>query len=319
MAGPPKPVDVEITISSARDLKNVNWREGDLRPYAVAWIDPEYKVSTKVDEEGDTSPSWNEKLTIPVNKPLEDAELTIEIVHQKPSELTKPLVGTARIPLAEVLDEVGFDEKLERTLKLRRPSGRPQGKLDVAIRLREKRWPAPQYPPPAGYAQPYTTREWQGYPPQGYPQPGYPPNYPSYAPPPPGQYSYPSQPYASPPVGYPNPYGNPYSQSGGSPYYDNPVGSSGGYVGASAPPAPGYIDTTNPEKQKGSSKFGLGTGLAVGAVAGVLGGLALDEAVHYGEEKIEDNVAEKVESDLAAQQGFDDYGGDDYGGYDDDY
>lgn len=41
--------------------------------------------------------------------------------------------------------------------------------------------------------------------------------------------------------------------------------------------------------------MGFGTGLAVGAVAGALGGRALEEGLKYEEEKI----AEKVENDLA--------------------
>lgn len=329
MARPPKPVDVELTILSARDLKNVNWRYGDLRPYVVAWVDPDYKVSTRVDSEGDTNPSWDEKLTIPVGKrPLEESELTIEVVHEKPSELTKPLVGTVRIPLVQVLDEVGFEERLERTLKLKRPSGRPQGKLETQIRLREKRWPEPQYPQAyesRGYNPNYPSYPSPQYPyanpPAGYPNPpaGYANAPAGYAPPPAG--------YAKPPAGYPYPYQppnpyaqpnpyappNPYAGSNSSPYggsYYNevpPVGSSaGGYSAATAPPAPYY---GQPEKP--SSKFGLGTGLAVGAVAGALGGLALGEAIDYGEDKIEDRVAERVEDNLGYE--------DDYGGGDDDY
>jgi len=316
MARPPKPIDVELTVLSARDLKNVNWRYGDLRPYAVAWVDPDIKVSTRVDQDGDTNPSWDEKLTIPVgNRPLEDAELTIEIVHEKPSELTKPLVGTARIPLSQVLDEVGFEEKLERTLKLKRPSGRPQGKLVILIGLREKRWPEPQY------AQPYGSRgynpNYPAYPSQQYPYANPPAGYANppagYANPPAGYpYSYqPPNPYAQPsPYGQPNPYpGSNPSPYGGS-YYNEapPVGSSsGGYSAAKATPAPYY---GQPEKPK-SSKFGMGTGLAVGAVAGALGGLALGEVVNYEEDKIEDRAAERVEDNL----GYDD----DYGGGDDDY
>jgi hypothetical protein len=40
------------------------------------------------------------------------------------------------------------------------------------------------------------------------------------------------------------------------------------------------------EKQK-SSKFGMGTGLAAGAVGGLLGGLAIAEGVDYVEDKID--------------------------------
>lgn len=40
----------------------------------------------------------------------------------------------------------------------------------------------------------------------------------------------------------------------------------------------------------------MGTGFAVGAVAGALGGLALDEGIKYEEEKI----AERMENDMVS-------------------
>lgn len=52
--------------------------------------------------------------------------------------------------------------------------------------------------------------------------------------------------------------------------------------------------------------FGVGTGLAVGAVAGALGGLALDEGLRHEEGKI----AERVEDNLGARDDFSDYRGD---------
>lgn len=48
----------------------------------------------------------------------------------------------------------------------------------------------------------------------------------------------------------------------------------------------------------------MGTGLAVGAVAGALGGLALEEGMKYEEEKI----AERVENDMASTARDDRYG-----------
>lgn len=52
--------------------------------------------------------------------------------------------------------------------------------------------------------------------------------------------------------------------------------------------------------------MGLGTGLAVGAVAGALGGLALEEGLKYEEDKI----AERVENNMAARDDYNDYRGD---------
>lgn len=48
----------------------------------------------------------------------------------------------------------------------------------------------------------------------------------------------------------------------------------------------------------------MGTGLAVGAVAGTLGGMALEEGIKYEEERI----AERVENDLASTARDDRYG-----------
>ncbi|KAG6760133.1 hypothetical protein POTOM_036634 [Populus tomentosa] len=57
------------------------------------------------------------------------------------------------------------------------------------------------------------------------------------------------------------------------------------------------------KRHKGGKRMGFGTGLAVGAVAGALGGLALEEGLKYEEEKI----AEKVENDLAVRDDYSDY------------
>ena len=147
--------EIEVTILSARDLKNVNWRKGDLRPYAVVWIDSSSKSSTKVDVDHDTDPEWDEKLTLPLppNLSLRDATLYIDIVHANADEGVKPLVGSARLPLSEVVDEAGIGGKLDRTLKLKRPSGRPHGKLDVRVAVKEHPMyyrPHPQPPPAYG-------------------------------------------------------------------------------------------------------------------------------------------------------------------------
>lgn len=58
-----------------------------------------------------------------------------------------------------------------------------------------------------------------------------------------------------------------------------------------------------PYEQKRGGKLGLGAGLAVGAVAGALGGLALEEGLKYEEDKI----ADRVESELAARDDYSDY------------
>ncbi|XP_072994559.1 protein SRC2 homolog [Typha latifolia] len=283
--------EVELTITSARDLKNVNWRHGELRPYAVAWIEGGARCSTKVDVDNGSDPIWDEKLLIPLppQARLDEAVLYIDVVHVDAEEGVKPLVGSARLPLRDVVDEVGIGSKATRSLKLKRPSGRPHGKLEVKVAVKE---PARYYDP---YAPPYGQSASRGYDSYGYGQP--------YASaPPPSGYPYPAPyPYGAPPASgaYGEPpsaaYGAPSSAYGGAPAY----GSGGPAYGTSAPVG-----------QEKKSKFGMGTGLAVGAAAGVLGGLALAEGVDYVEDKIEDGVAERVEDDLAYDDGG--YGGDDF-------
>lgn len=266
--------EVELTITSAKDLKNVNWRHGPIKPYAVVWVDPKSKCSTKVDDEGDTCPYWDQTLVIPLYAPIEDSTLYIDIVHANAADNTKPLIGSARLPLRDVIDEVGLGERLQRKLDLKRPSGRPHGKLDLKVSVREPRYraPDPYYAPPYGV-------------------------------PPPGARDYPPQPYYGSPYGQPPPPG-PYAAAppSGYPYtaapYGQPVYGQPGY-GQASYGQPGYGQEYKEEKK---SKYGMATGLAVGAVAGALGGLAIAEGLDYAEDKIADDVAEKVEDDL----GYDD-------------
>ncbi|GMI99629.1 hypothetical protein like AT5G23950 [Hibiscus trionum] len=252
------PHEIEVTLSSARDLKNVNWRYGPIKPYVVVWVEPSYKCSTRADEKGDTNPTWDETLTIPLHAPIDDdTTLFVDVVHAGSEEDTKPLIGSAKLKLREVLDDAGFGGVQSRTLQLKRPSGRPQGKVDVKVLIRESCYRAPD---------PYRA------PPYGVPPP---------APrPPPPQYPY----YATPPAGYPY---SAYNYNARLPYGKAPYGEGSGggvyYYG---------------QEGRTSRFGGMGTGMAVGAVAGALGGLALAEGVDALEDHIADEVAERVEDDL---------------------
>ncbi|KAJ4967398.1 hypothetical protein NE237_019247 [Protea cynaroides] len=252
-------LEVKVTITSAKDLKNVNWRHGSLKPYAVVWVDPNSKSTTNVDDNGDNSPTWDETLVLSLASYIHESVLSIDIVHANAAEDTKPLIGSARVPLKEIVDEVGIGQSAYRTLKLRRPSGRPQGKLELKVVVRDHyRAPVPE---------PYCT-----------------PSYP--VPPPAGSRDY-AAPYAAPPSQYPSAYGQPPSYGQPAAYGQSPSYGQPAVYGQTA----AYEQPVNVEKKH---KFGMGTGLAVGAVAGVLGALALGEV----EDSIADRVAERVEDDL---------------------
>ncbi|KAK9127912.1 hypothetical protein Syun_016709 [Stephania yunnanensis] len=79
---PSKLYDLDVTVISAKHLKNVNWRQGELKPFARLWLDPLYRYTTKPDESGSTRPVWNERFTIPITTlPLHDSLLNLEICH----------------------------------------------------------------------------------------------------------------------------------------------------------------------------------------------------------------------------------------------
>ncbi|KAL2554156.1 C2 domain-containing protein [Forsythia ovata] len=78
---------------------------GKLKLYAVVWVDPNAKLYAVV---------WVD------------------------------LIGSAKLPLQEVVDDVGFGSLLEKKLELKRPSGRPHGKLEVNGSVREPRYRVPE-------------------------------------------------------------------------------------------------------------------------------------------------------------------------------
>lgn len=135
---------LEVTVVSAQGLKNVNRRHGPIRPYAVVWVDPNNMRSTRVGDEGHTSPIWNHSVVISLPLvPIEDATLSIHVVHAGSEEDTEPLIGWAWISLRDVLDEAGFGNTLKRSLQLMQPSGRPQGEVVVEVCMRESSYRAP--------------------------------------------------------------------------------------------------------------------------------------------------------------------------------
>lgn len=127
--------EIEIYLKSAKDLKNVNWRHGFNKPYAVIWVDPSRQVSSWVAKQ-DICAEWNQTLVIPLDGPIEEATLRIDIKHA--GEIYKPLIGSVEIPLREVVD-VGIGSRASRELKLKRPSGRLQGKLEIDVAVRQPR------------------------------------------------------------------------------------------------------------------------------------------------------------------------------------
>ncbi|KAJ4820259.1 Calcium-dependent lipid-binding (CaLB domain) family protein [Rhynchospora pubera] len=123
-------MDLVVSLISGNDLKNVNWRHGIVQAYAIVWIDSSRKFSTKVDLENGVNPDWYEKLSIavPSTSDPKTATLYIDIVHAN-TPGTKPLIGSAKLPLSVILNEAQAKGKaIFINLNLERPSGRPRDK-----------------------------------------------------------------------------------------------------------------------------------------------------------------------------------------------
>ncbi|TYH89981.1 hypothetical protein ES332_A13G019700v1 [Gossypium tomentosum] len=271
----PSAIDLDLTVVSAKHLKNVNWRNGDLKPYAVFWVDPDRRLSTRSDDAGSTRPVWNERFTLPLSSSLDDVVLTLEIFHSKPSETPKPLVATLRVELKELPDP--DDRSKIRTFPLLRSSGRPQGKIRVKLGIRER-----PLPPPPDYH----------FAPHNYYYTNVPPHPPRYSglpyvshPPPPQSPTY------SVPDSYSPHFSNHYYPTPPPPMPPRPfLERSYSYTGPSAPLDYSPYD----QRPRGGPKFG--TGLTVGAAAGALGGLSLEEGLRYEEERIRGRVEDDVAS-----------------------
>ncbi|KAL1202012.1 Protein SRC2 [Cardamine amara subsp. amara] len=154
-----EPLDLVVTVVSAKHLKNVNWRNGDLKPYVILYLDSDHRLSTRSEDSASIKPVWNERITLPLTRSVNESVLNIEIFHSNSSDLAKTLVGSVRFPLARLVDSDGaMIPELTNSLELVRPSGRPQGKIRLKLAIKERPIPPPQQhlppPPPRPQSQP---------------------------------------------------------------------------------------------------------------------------------------------------------------------
>nr|ABK22654.1 unknown [Picea sitchensis] len=134
----PKKRAIEVRIISAQDLEDVKLI-GKMRCYAVLYIDPEHKASTRIDENGGINPFWNELLVLQADDELLSqnmAAVNVDIYAR--GHMRDKLVGTSRILISQVLkggDAANlYDNPIGcMPVLVRRPSGRPQGILNIWI------------------------------------------------------------------------------------------------------------------------------------------------------------------------------------------
>ncbi|KAM7269831.1 hypothetical protein ACFE04_025328 [Oxalis oulophora] len=133
---------LEITIISAQDLAPI---AKTMRTYGIAWVNPERKLTTRVDQSGHCNPTWNEKFVFRVDdKFLGSEDSSIEIEIYTAAWLRDVLVGSVNVLISNVFVDYYNNYKKGHNysattrfvaLQIRRPSGRPQGILNVGFTL----------------------------------------------------------------------------------------------------------------------------------------------------------------------------------------
>ncbi|KAH7405334.1 hypothetical protein KP509_15G066200 [Ceratopteris richardii] len=126
---------LEINIISAQNVKREKF-VAQMHTYAVAWIREDYKLKTHVVSCDDLQPYWNAYLHFIVSDALLNQEkgrqsaLTVEIYCQ--GRLRDTLLGTVRVLLSNLSKKgKGYQGAQSLALQIRRPSGRPQGILNI--------------------------------------------------------------------------------------------------------------------------------------------------------------------------------------------
>ncbi|XP_068341454.1 uncharacterized protein [Pyrus communis] len=121
---------LEINLISAQELTPASKA---MRTFAVAWVNPQRKLTTRVDQNGHTNPTWNEKFVFRVDDDfLRDDTSKIMIEIYASAWLRDVLIGTAAV----VVNNLQNKSKMRfMAIQLRRPSGRPQGILNIGLGL----------------------------------------------------------------------------------------------------------------------------------------------------------------------------------------
>lgn len=133
---------LEITLISAQDLSPVC---KSLRTYALTWVDPNRKRTTRVDNQGHNNPNWNDKFTFRVNDEFLNSDTSaVHVEIYTVSWFRDILVGTVKVFLNNILSNRSTSpspsnqSKKFVALQIRRPSGNPQGILNMGVALIDK-------------------------------------------------------------------------------------------------------------------------------------------------------------------------------------
>lgn len=131
---------LELNVISAQDLAPVS---RSMRTYAIAWVHPDRKLSTRVDTQGHNNPTWNDKFVFRVDEDFLHEDTSAVMIEIYALHWFKDVhVGTIRVLVGNLIPtpvrphhhhpQLGMRFV---ALQVRRPSGRPQGILNIGVAL----------------------------------------------------------------------------------------------------------------------------------------------------------------------------------------
>jgi len=126
---------LQINVISARDLASVS---RSMRTYALVWVNPARKMMTRVDLKGNNSPKWNDKFMFKVTPEfLNSSTATVSVEIYAESWIRDTIVGLVQVPACSITPANPNKSNAKRAvaLQVRRPSGRPQGILNIAVSI----------------------------------------------------------------------------------------------------------------------------------------------------------------------------------------
>ncbi|KDP33324.1 hypothetical protein JCGZ_12873 [Jatropha curcas] len=137
----PQPFQLlELNVISGQDLAQVSRK---MRTYAVAWVHPERKLSTRLDIYSHNNPTWNDKFVFRVDDEFlyrETSAIMVEIYAV--SWFRDIHVGTVRVIVGNLIPPAEHKKHQKHgvqlgmrfvALQVRRRSGRPQGILNIGV------------------------------------------------------------------------------------------------------------------------------------------------------------------------------------------
>ncbi|KAL3634432.1 hypothetical protein CASFOL_021486 [Castilleja foliolosa] len=131
---------LEINIISAQDLEPVS---RNMKTYARAWVNPTRKLASRVDNEGNNNPTWNDKFVFRVDEEFLRKDSSAVMIEIYASHwLRDALVGMVRVLVGNLIPPPVLSRRNDHhigmrfvALQVRRQSGRPQGILNIGVAL----------------------------------------------------------------------------------------------------------------------------------------------------------------------------------------